>query len=100
MKNLIFFQNAIYIVALFNGLWACCLWSKKVVLKKSTIKRLKGVMISLDVAIALSAVVAYAIDPYFLFADWVIVVYLGLAVFTQRMAILFLRERLGEIQPD
>lgn len=93
-------QEVIYIIAFFNALWACCFWDKKVVLKKSTILRLKRVMISLDVIIAISAIVAYAIDPYFLFADWVIVIYLALAVGTQVLTIRFLRERTGEIQPD
>ncbi len=100
MERIYVAQEAIYVIAFINALWACCLWDKKVVLKKSTIKRLKWVMISLDVIIALSAIVAYAIDPYFLFADWVIAVYLALAVLTQVLTIRFLRERIGEIQPD
>lgn len=100
MEKIYIAQEAIYIIAFINAFWACCLWDKKVVLKKSTIKRLKWVMISLDVIIALSAIVAYAIDPYFLFADWVIAVYLALAVLTQVLTIRFLRERIGEIQPD
>ncbi len=100
MERIYVAQEAIYIIAFINALWACCLWDKKVVLKKSTIKRLKWVMISLDIVITAAAVVVYAIDPYFLFADWVIVVYLALAVLTQMLTIRFLRERIGEIQPD
>lgn len=100
MEKILIAQNAIYIVALFNALWACCFWDEKVILKRTTIKRLKWVMIAIDVMIFISAIVAFAIDPYFLFADWVIAVYLALAAVTQWKTIRFLRERIGEIQPD
>lgn len=93
MEKIIFAQEAIYIIALINAIWAGCLWDDKVVLKKSTINRLKRVMISLDIVITASAIFLYAIEPRFLFADWVIVIYLAIAVVTQWMAIRFLRER-------
>lgn len=100
MEKILIAQEAIYIIAFINAFWACCLWEEKVILKKSTIFRLKWVMIFLDVVITAAAVVVYAIDPYFLFSDWVIVISLILAVVTQWLTIRFLRERIGEIQPD
>ncbi len=93
-------QEVIYIIAFFNALWACCFWDKKVVLKKSTILRLKRVMISLDCLITAAAVVVYVIDPYFLFADWVIIISLILAVVTQWLTISFLKERLYNVPED
>lgn len=100
MERIYVAQEAIYIIAFINAFWACCLWEERIVLKKSTITRLKWVMISLDVIIALSAIVAYAIDPYFLFADWVIVISLILAGVTQWLTIRFLRERTEKIPEE
>ncbi len=93
-------QEVIYIIAFFNALWACCFWEESIILKKSAISRLKWVMISLDCLITAGAVVVYVIDPYFLFADWVIIISLILAVVTQWLTISFLKERLYNVPED
>ena len=100
MEKILIAQEAIYIIAFINAFWACCLWEESIILKKSTITRLKRVMISLDIVITAAAVVVYAIDPYFLFADWVIVISLALAVVTQWLTIRFLRERIEKMPEE
>ena len=90
----------IFIIAFLNTFWSCALWEEDIVLKKSSLIRLKWVMIFLDVIVYSGGLFFYLKDPYSLFDNGMIVVFVVLTIVIQCLTIRFLKERLLNVPED